>query len=308
MLDLAVIGPLSKDSNIDADGTTYPEVGGAVVYATAAASALGYRVAAVTKMAASDVDLLSVFALPSSLVCWNLSAETTTIRNRYLSADRERRESVALAQCDPFTLADMPGEAVQLYQVAGSIFKDTPTELILALAEKSPVALDMQGLLRWRAADGSMVYRDFSDKREVLPRVRFLKVDTAEAEVLTGLSGDDRETRVEMAKRLAELGAAEVMLTNAAEVLVYAGADNAVHTCPLRPQGLSGRTGRGDTVFGAYICERLASPISAALLMATAAVSLKMESPGPLACTRQDVEAYLAARYADVRDELGSVL
>ena len=66
---------------------------------------------------------------------------------------------------------------------------------------------------------------------------------------------------------------------------------------PLVPRNLSGRTGRGDTCFSAYITERLTQPIAGALTTAAALVSLKMETPGPFTGTRVDVEEYIKAFY-----------
>lgn len=61
-------------------------------------------------------------------------------------------------------------------------------------------------------------------------------------------------------------------------MLVYDGKD--YYTCPVKARNLSGRTGRGDTTFGAYLAKRMMGvSIPDALLFATAAVSLKMESP-----------------------------
>ena len=90
-------------------------------------------------------------------------------------------------------------------------------------------------------------------------------------------------------------GAKEILITHNTEVLVYDGKE--FYTCPIKARNLSGRTGRGDTTFAAYICERLSKNIPEALLTATATVSLKMETPGPFGGTRADVEKYIADFY-----------
>ena len=89
---------------------------------------------------------------------------------------------------------------------------------------------------------------------------------------------DDRRAA---AKQLYEWGAKEILISHNSEMLVYDGKD--YYTCPVKARNLSGRTGRGDTTFGAYLAKRMMGvSIPDALLFATAAVSLKMESPGPL--------------------------
>lgn len=87
------------------------------------------------------------------------------------------------------------------------------------------------------------------------------------------------------------------MITHNTEVLVYDGKE--IHTCPIKARNLSGRTGRGDTTFAAYINERLNYPIEKALLNATATVSLKMETPGPIKSSRKDIEEYISKFYSD---------
>ena len=82
------------------------------------------------------------------------------------------------------------------------------------------------------------------------------------------------------------------------EMLAYDG--KKMRVCPVRSRNLSGRTGRGDTVFGSYIAMRvLGADVDEALRYATACVSLKMETPGPFRGTRDDVEAYLKEFCAD---------
>ena len=79
-------------------------------------------------------------------------------------------------------------------------------------------------------------------------------------------------------------------------MLVYDGKD--YYTCPVKARNLSGRTGRGDTTFGAYLAKRMmGQSIPDALLFATAAVSLKMEAPGPLQGPEQAVLDYIKEFY-----------
>ncbi|MBR3439703.1 MAG: ribokinase, partial [Clostridia bacterium] len=201
-----------------------------------------------------------------------------------------RAESVG----DPFTLDDIPDLDADIYHLAGLIYGDFNGEIIKALSEKAPLAVDVQALLRHAAPDGSMFFEDWSEKKELLPFITYLKTDAAEAEILTG-SAD----RFEAAKMLYGWGAKEVCITHNTEVLAYDGKD--FYTCPIRARNLSGRTGRGDTTFAAYINERLNKNIKESLLIATATVSLKMETPGPLRCERKDIEAYINEFYADVK-------
>ena len=198
-----------------------------------------------------------------------------------------------LSRAERTGFSDLPPVETKIYHFAGLIFGDYPDELIKYCAGKGDIALDVQTCLRHSDPDtGEMYFRDWRVKRELLPFVRYLKTDAAEAEILTGTAD-----RYEAARILHAYGAREVLITHTTEVLAFDG--ERLFTCPIRARNLSGRTGRGDTTFSAYINERLGNDIPAALLTATALVSLKMETPGQYRGTRADLDAYLAALYPD---------
>lgn len=287
-VDLMIVGQPSVDINIDFDGTELIEVGGAVIYSSHAAAALGHRVLVVPKCNPDELDLAGLFAdQPGIRVNPVPDISSTSIENIYLSADKERRRSRAISRITPYSVADLPEISASIWHLAGLMVGDIPSSLIEAANGRARCALDVQGVLR-RAdpASGAMAYEDWAEKLEYLPMIDFLKTDAAEAEVLTGL-GDRRAA----ALRLHEWGAGEVMITHHTEVLVYDG--DTFHACPLRPRNLSGRSGRGDTCFASYLGERIHGTVSEALRTAAGLVSLKMEKPGPFAGSRTEVEAYL---------------
>ena len=287
-----IIGHETMDSNTDHLGNTVKIVGGAVVYSSASAHALGHKVAAVTKLAEKDRDRLANFTLPKEDIFCLPSEKSTDMVNTYHTADKERRNCACLSKGDPFNAADLHAVAVGISHLAGLVYGDFDSEMIKTLAKKAPVALDVQAMLRHVAPDGSMYFEDWAAKKECLPFITYLKTDAAEAEIMTGCAD-----RREAAKHLYSWGAGEILITHNTEVLVYDG--KSFFTCPIRSRNLSGRTGRGDTTFAAYINERLTHSIPEALLTASATVSLKMETPGPFKGTRADVEKYIADFYSD---------
>ena len=288
-----VIGHICKDRNTDHLGNVIHAAGGAVLYSGAAAFALGYITGVLTKINAADKALLKEFRVPEENVFCVYGGSTTLMENTYFTADKERRRSVCAAQGDPFVPEDVPADiSAEIYHLAGLLAGDYSPEMIPALAKKGDVAVDVQGFLRHadRSRGGEMFFADWKEKKELLPYITYLKTDAAEAEILTGTTD-----RAAAAKQLAAWGAKEVVITHNTEVLAYA--DGEIFTCPIKARSLAGRTGRGDTAFAGYVCERLLYPPAEALLTATAAVSLKMETPGPFNGTRKQVEKFISAFY-----------
>lgn len=291
--DTLTIGHISLDYNIDYLDHQIIEVGGAVIYSSAAAYAGGYKVGVVTKVAPADTDRLNTFVIPKEDIFYIPSKESTSIRNKYHTADKERRTCTCIGQGDPFTIEDIPDVDCDVYHFAGLIYGDFTGELMIELSKKGKIAVDVQALLRHaNRATGEMYFEDWADKKKILPYIDYLKTDTAEAEILTG-----QTDRVVAAKMLHEWGAKEVVITNSKEVLAYDG--NELYTCPIRARNLSGRSGRGDTTFAAYITERQKENMEKSLLWATATVSVKMEAPGPYKGNRADIIKYIDEIYPE---------
>jgi len=288
--DSFVIGHISIDENTY-QGEAVKEIGGAVFYSSCASYAIGHKIGILTKLSPRDRKYLEAFIIPQENITALDSRNTTSIRNIYHSADRERRTCTALSIADPFTIDDVPDNiASQIYHFAGLISGEFDSEMIRFLHNKGKVALDVQGFLRVVMENKEMVFIDWEKKKEYLPYIDYLKTDAAEAEIMTGTK--DRKIAAEM---LFEWGAKEIMITYNKEVLIYNGIKH--YTFPLKPRNLSGRSGRGDTCFSAYITERADKEIEEALLFAAALVSLKMGSPGPFRGTRDDVEDYIKKFY-----------
>lgn len=290
--DIMIIGQLSLDINTDFDGRQESVIGGAVLCSGFAADASGARVAVLAKGSAGIADPVKAFEKKPGITVFSVESKTcTSISNTYLTADRERRICRAISRIEPYQPEDLPDVPVSIYHVAGLMYGDISEEVILAAARRGLCAVDVQCLLR-RDEGGEMLFRDWDRKREVLPMIRFLKTDAAEAETLTGLAD-----RREAAKMLHGWGAKEIMITHHTEALVYDG--KRFYSAPLKPRSLRGRTGRGDTAFAGYLARRLHEGIEPSLLYAAALVSLKMETPGPFMGTEEDVRQYIRDFYQE---------
>lgn len=258
--------------------------GGAVYYSSFAARRSGARVCVVTKLNERDFGLLDELKAEGIDVVAIPSRQTTSVENIFETEDADRRKVNLLAQADPFAIGDIPAAGARIFNLAGLFVGEFPNRLIADLAERGArIALDLQAMLR-RSESGRFRWQDWPGKRTYLPMVTYLKADSLESEVITGLPD-----RVEAAKLLHGWGAREVMISHSSEVIVYDGRQ--VFRAPFNPRNLSGRTGRGDTVFIAYQVRRLTHGIQDAVDYAAALCSIKMESPGPFRGTIDDVLA-----------------
>lgn len=271
-VDVAVIGHFAKDRIISC-GREEVASGGSVYYGALAMRHLGLCVAVVTRLASADFSRLDELKAAGILVYAKAAPETSGIENVYFTEDMDRRRTRPLGFAGPFCVEDVPEIEAKLWLIGPIMAGEVDMSLLRTISGRGPVALDAQGFVRVREGD-QLVFRDWPEKRVGLPYVRYLKVDSAEAEVLTGRTDLREATMV-----LAGLGVPEVVLTHAQGVLVLAG--GAHYEAPFRPQQIKGRTGRGDTCFAAYLTRRLNAPPKEACHFAALVASRKMEVPGP---------------------------
>lgn len=288
-LDMLIVGHVSKDENITPEDREL-SIGGAVVYSSVTSVRIGANMTALTKLNEDDLSALDVFSKHGVPYLYRKSRQTTSIRNTYFTPDRDRRKCEAISVADPFSIEDIPDDiTAECYYLGGLIKGEFPESLIEALAKRGKIATDAQGFIRVND-NGPMVFRDWDQKREILPYVTYLKTDAAEAEILTGETDCEKAAHI-----LHEWGADEVMVTSSPGVFVLADGQSAFS--PFTSKNLSGRTGRGDTCFSTYCYWRMNHSPKESCLFAAALTSLKMEIPGPFSRTISDVEVAIKKRY-----------
>ena len=189
--DSLIIGEVAQDTNVDFDGTVVQAVGGAVYYSGCAAANMGHKIAVLPKADLSQLDVTAAFheKAPSISVFPLNSPHSFVTKNVYHTADRERRTSTVDSLIAPYTTDEVPVDQIDaaIWHLAGLAGGDIPNEMIPFAAKHAMVAIDVQTMLRW-VENGGMVYHDWKEKKELLPYIRFLKTDAAEAEILTGLT------------------------------------------------------------------------------------------------------------------------
>jgi len=289
--DTLILGHISKDVIVTPEGEEHL-TGGAVVYSSIAAQRINTNVMAMTKLSRDDLSLLRVFSVNHVPVIHCLSPQTTSIRNIYLTRDRERRTCEAISAAAPFDISDIPGDIeTDLYYLGGLMKGEFPESLIELLSQVGKVAVDTQGFLRVNE-NGRLLFRDWPAKKKYIPMLSYLKADAAEAQILTGTDDCNKAALI-----LSDWGAGEVMVTQNSGVTICA--EGKLYTSPFTSKNLTGRTGRGDTCFSAYCNWRKNHSPQESCLFAAALTSLKMEKPGPFSGTVNDVEHVIQQRYPD---------
>ena len=285
--DVLTLGHFAKDRLV-VDGQGENAKGGGVYYGGIALRRMGCRVAVVTRLHPDDFPLLAEFEDSGATVFATPAPATSGIENLYNSGNMERRICKPIAFAGPFSPEELPAVTCQVILIASIIAGEVDLPLLKTLAERAPVGLDVQGFVRVREGD-DLVFRPWEDMAEGLQSVTYLKVDRAEAEMLTG------ETDLRLAARqLAGYGPREIVITQSAGVTVFA--EGVLYEAPFTPRSLIGRTGRGDTCFASYVGYRLNHTVEEACRFAAAVTTLKQERPGPWDGDLDAVQALLAAR------------
>jgi len=286
-VEILMVGHFAKDRLV-VDGRGETASGGAVYYGGMALRRLGVRVGIATRMHPDDFPCLEELRAAGAELFVTSSQETSGIENIYASADMERRTCKLLGFAGPFRIEDIPDVRAKVYLLVPIIAGEVDLPLLKAMAARGPVGMDVQGFVRVPEGD-RLIFKHWPDMREGLACITYLKVDRAEAELLTG------ETDLERAARaLAAYGPREIVLTQSSGVTVYAGGQ--IFTAPFTSRSLTGRTGRGDTCFATYIGKRLAASAEEACRWAGAVTTLKQESLGPWRGDLAEVEALLRSR------------
>ncbi len=287
MFDVVIAGHFAKDRDVYM-GKTRPMLGGASFFGGHVLACLKVRGAILTRCAEQERALLDPLAEKGVEVFCRYGTATTGIENAYLDETRDRRTCKPFSIGEPFQAEDFPKLQTRIVHIAPLICGEAPPTFVEKLAEWAPLSLDAQGFLRVHR-EGTLRLEKNDAFPPLLKKIAFLKLDHAEAEILTGASEIPSAL-----DRILAMGVKEIVLTHAEGVT--ACADGERWDAPWTARTLIGRTGRGDTCMAAYLtCRSLDLTPEESLPFAAAVTSRKMEKEGPFSGTLEDVEEPIAA-------------
>ena len=291
--DITFIGHMCYDEIIPFGGKPHVAPGSAVLCGAMVAPRVGKKVAAVVKMAKKDENILQpmkdagvdTFLIPSE--------ETTYSRVFHYSANVDERKLTLVKSAGIISINDVPEINSTCVHLAGISDTEFDMPLIQGLKARGySLSADMQSFVRHvTPVTKDIEYSDVANKKEIAAMMDKLKLDIVEAKILTGT--DD----LEKAGIIVESwGCPEVMITHAEGVL--ARVNGVTYYEKFSNSNMSGRTGRGDTTFSAYLSWRLDNDPKESLKFAAALVSIKMETPGPFNGTLEEVLIRLKEKHS----------
>ena len=282
--DLAFLGHMCFDEVIPFGGSPVVAPGSAVLCGAQAAARVGMSVGVVTRMSPQDEGILAPLRDLGVAVEVIPTESTTFMRVVHPSANVDEREMYQLKNAGPFRVSDIPELHARQVHLAGITDQEFDVAFVRGIkARGHRLSADMQDFVRQvDPATRRISFGDVPAKAEIAGLLDMVKLDVVEAAVLTGT--DDLEAA---ARTFERWGCPEVVISRADGVLARVKGETLWE--PFSNRSSVGRTGRGDTVFAAYMSRRLDHDPADSLRFAAALVSLKMEKAGPFSGTLGDV-------------------
>jgi sugar/nucleoside kinase (ribokinase family) len=289
--DIAFLGHYTKDTIISKRGTRIVH-GGAFNYGSNVAVRAGLKVAAISRLAKEDQEVVESLEKIGIDVFVTYTKHSTCLTLEYPTDDPDKRLMYVTSSAGAFTPEEVKDIEANAFVLGPSLHGEIPLDVLEELRKKDTIiAYDVQGYVR-ADVNGNVEYVDWdkAEMKEILSRVDMLKTDAVEAELITGEADKKQAAAI-----LSSYGPTEIILTHRDGVLVYA--DKTYYEAKFTPKELIGRSGRGDTCIGAYVTKRRSVPPGEACIWAAAVTSLKMEAEGPFRRDISEVEKKIRKDY-----------
>jgi sugar/nucleoside kinase (ribokinase family) len=283
--DIVFVGPMGTGTIVPFMGLSFIEESSPVGFASIAASCLGKRIAAVTKICEGKEHLLEPMRA-KGIDLFTRPGEVSEIRVSLPSANPDERQAFVIKAGASFHIDDIPPFEPCLIHLC--CFGDRSIQLNLMRALKARgfrLSVDVQGFVfQADAKTGEVRVEDVPEKKEILAMVDFVKLDAVEAQTLTGA-----EAVQDQADVLESWGSSEIVITWSEGAL--ARSNGRTTYLKFTNSSTTGRMGRGDTVMGSYLAFRLDHSVEDSLRFAVALTSLKLDTPGPFKGSLEQVIA-----------------
>jgi len=289
--DIVFIGHVTVDQIEAPEGSARGVPGGAPFFGAFAACWAKKRIAVVTKMAEKDKYILEPLRAVGIDVYLQPARSTTHMRVVHPTGDVDERLMYQTENAGFFMTTDIPPIEPCLIHLGALTAREFTLGFMRDLKQRGfRLSVDMQSFVRHvDPKSGVIHFRDIPSKREIVGLVDIVKLDIVEAEILTGTRNLD-----EAGALVEEWGAIEIILTCSDGV--YARYKGETFFEKFSNRNSQGRTGRGDTVMGAYLVGRLDHDVQVSLGFATTLASIKMETPGPFRGSLEDVLARVSKK------------
>ena len=291
--DITFVGHMCYDEIIPFGGKPHIAPGSAVLCGAMVAARVGKKVAVVTKMAKKDESILQPMkdvGVETYLVPSNVTTYAMVIHE---SANVDERKLAVVKSAGLISINDFPALSSTCVHLAG--ISDTEFDMALMKGLKSKgysLSADMQSFVRHiTPVTHEIEFSNVSNKKDIAEMMDKLKLDVVEARILTGTEDLEKAAII-----VESWGCPETMITHSDGVL--ARVNGVTHYEKFSNSNVSGRTGRGDTTFAAYLSWRLDHDVRESLKFAAALVSIKMETPGPFKGTLEDVARRLKEKHS----------
>ena len=284
MHDLCCVGHITLDKVVTPKNTVHMPGGTSFYFSHAIRNLKDINYTLVTAIAESEMAVANDLQSKGIDVKVMPSKHSVYFENIY-GENQDNRTQRVLAKADPFTVDYLEDIDARIYHLGSLLADDFSLDVIRFLSQKGLVSVDSQGYLR-EVREQNVYAVDWTEKKEALKYIHFLKANEHEMEVLTGY--DD----VAMAaKQLYDWGVKEVLITlGSMGSVIYDG--TTFHKIPAyKPKEVVDATGCGDTYMTGYLYKRAkGAGIEESGRFAAAMSTLKIECMGPFKGTREDIE------------------
>jgi sugar/nucleoside kinase (ribokinase family) len=282
--DIIFVGHMSLGIIVPFEGSPFVEEGSPLLFASIAASRFEKKILGATRISEGDEYLLEPMNT-AGIDLFVQPGETMRYRTVFSNANMDERHAFVEKDAGNIVTIDaMSACAPCLVHFCWIGSRRSQLKLMRALKTRGfRLSVDMQNFVfRTHRGTGTVHLRDFPEKKEILSMADFVKLDAAEAKVLTGA-----EVLQDQADTLESWGSSETLITCSEGALAQGNGRSAF--AKFTHRGIRGRMGRGDTCMAVYLARRLDHPLEDSLRFAVAATSIKLESNGPFNGSAEDV-------------------